>query len=149
VACPGPADYLSQLTPVLPHIDTFLPNDDEAALILGETDPVAQADAFHGMGAKRVVITRGEHGAVSVSDGLRVKLGTYPIAFVDGTGGGDAFDSGYIAGLIDGLDEIGCLRLASAVGASCVRRTGATLGVFNRPEADAFIEAHDLFIERC
>ncbi|MFO0960283.1 MAG: carbohydrate kinase family protein [Isosphaeraceae bacterium] len=149
VACPGPSDYLRRLEPILQHTDVFLPNDDEAALILGETDPVAQADAFHGMGAKRVIITCGEHGAVSVSDGLRVKLGTYPIEFVDGTGGGDAFDSGYIAGLIDGLDELACLRLASAVGASCVRATGATLGVFQRAEADAFIAAHDLLIERC
>ncbi len=148
VACPGPSDYLERLRPVLPHTDVFLPNDDEAALILGETDPIAQADAFHAMGARHVVITRGEHGAISVSDGLRVRLGTYPVTFVDGTGGGDAFDAGYIAGLVDGLDELARLRLASAVGASCVRAVGTTAGVFRRPEADAFIAAHDLMIEK-
>lgn len=147
VACPGPADYLRRLEPVLPHVDVFLPNDDEAALILGVDDPVEQAEAFHAMGARRVVITRGEHGAVSVSDGLRVRLGTYPVEFVDATGGGDAFDAGYIAGLIDGRDELSCLRLASAVGASCVRAVGTTAGIFTRAEADAFIAAHDLRID--
>jgi sugar/nucleoside kinase (ribokinase family) len=146
VACPGPADYLSRLRPVLPHTDVFLPNDDEAGLILGQADPVAQAEAFHALGARRVVITRGEHGAVSVSSGLRVRLGTYPVPFVDGTGGGDAFDAGYIAGLIDGLDELSCLRLASAIGASCVRAVGTTAGVFTRTEADAFIAERDLTI---
>ena len=97
VATPGPGDYLRHLRPVLPQTDVFLPNTDEAALILGETDPVRQALAFHDLGARRVVITRGEHGAVAVSDALRVRLGTYPVPFVDGSGGGDAFDAGYIA----------------------------------------------------
>jgi sugar/nucleoside kinase (ribokinase family) len=147
VATPGPADYLRLLRPVLPETDVFLPNTDEAALILGETDAVRQAEAFHALGAKRVVITRGDRGAVSVSADARVQLGTYPVTFVDGTGGGDAFDAGYIAGLLDGLSELDCLRLASAVGASCVRAVGTTAGVFTRPEADAFLRRHDLAVE--
>lgn len=144
VATPGPADYLPLLRPVLPETDVFLPNTDEAALILGETDPVRQAEAFHALGARRVVITCGDRGAVTVSDALRARLGTYPVTYVDGTGGGDAFDSGYIAGLLDGLSESDCLKLASAVGASCVRAVGTTAGIFTRPEADAFIRQHEL-----
>jgi sugar/nucleoside kinase (ribokinase family) len=148
VATPGPADYLRHLRPVLPETDVFLPNTDEASLILGESEPVRQADAFRALGARRVVVTCGERGAVAVSDALRIRLGTYPVTFVDGTGGGDAFDSGYIAGLLDGLPELECLKLASAVGASCVRAIGTTAGVFTRPEADAFIRSHELDVER-
>jgi sugar/nucleoside kinase (ribokinase family) len=149
VACPGPADYLSQLKPVLPHTDVFLPNSDEAALILGgETDAVRQAEAFRSMGAARVVITRGEHGSISLSEANRLKLGVYPVDYVDGTGSGDAFDAGYIAGLISGLDEPGCLKLASALGASCVRAVGTTAGIFSRPEADRFIAEHNLPVEQ-
>ncbi len=147
VCTPGPADYLEHLRPILSETDVFLPNTDEAALILGETDPVRQARVFHAMGARRVVITCGSKGAVVISDGLKARLGTYPIEFVDGTGGGDAFDAGYIAGLLDGLDEVACLKLASAVGASCVRAVGTTAGLFTRPEADAFIARHPLSIE--
>jgi sugar/nucleoside kinase (ribokinase family) len=132
---------------VLPHTDLFVPNTDEAALILGESDPIRQAQAFHDMGARRVVVTRGSQGAIAVSDILRVRLGTYPVTFVDGTGGGDAFVAGYMAGLLDGLPEIDCLRLASAVGASCVRAVGASAGVFTRAEADAFIAGHALAVE--
>ena len=137
MATPGPGDYLPLLRPVLPETDVFLPNTDEAALILGESDPLRQALAFRDLGARRVVITRGEHGAIAASETLRVRLGTYPVPFLDGSGGGDAFDAGYIAGLLDGLDEQGCLKLASAVGASCVRAVGTTAGVFTRTEADA------------
>ncbi len=147
VAIPGPGHYLEPLRAVLPHTDLFLPNTDEAALILGETDPIRQALAFHDLGARRVVVTRGSKGAIAVSDALRVHLGTYPVTFVDGTGGGDAFVAGYIAGLLDDLPELDCLKLASAVGASCVRAVGASAGVFTRAEADAFVAQHDLAVE--
>ena len=147
VATPGPADYLRHLKAVLPETDVFLPNSDESALILGLSDPVRQAEAFRDLGAKRVVITCGDRGSVAVSDALRVRLGTYPVPFVDGTGGGDAFDAGYIAGLLDGLPELDCLKLASAVGASCVRAVGTTAGIFTRPEADAFLRRNELAVD--
>jgi sugar/nucleoside kinase (ribokinase family) len=147
VATPGPGAYLRHLWPLLPEVDVFLPNTDEATLILGEPEPALQARMFHDLGARRVVITMGENGAVVVSDEMRARLGTYPIPYVDGSGGGDAFDAGYIAGLLDGLDELGCLKLASAVGASCVRAIGTTAGVFTREEADLFIAQNKLRVE--
>jgi sugar/nucleoside kinase (ribokinase family) len=93
------------------------------------------------------VITRGELGVVSVSDALQVRLGAYPIPFVDGSGGGDAFNAGYIAGLLEGRSELDCLQLASALGASCVRAVGTTAGVFTRAEADEFIGRNELVID--
>lgn len=147
VATPGPADYLPSLTPVLPHVDVFLPNTDEARLILDEPDPRKQAEEFRKLGASRVVITLGKDGSISVSDDLKVKLGAFPVEFVDGTGGGDAFDAGYIAGLVEGRDERGCLQLASALGASCVRSIGTTTGVFTRDEANAFLRDNVLPIQ--
>jgi sugar/nucleoside kinase (ribokinase family) len=147
VATPGPGHYFEPLKVVLPHTDVFVPNADEAELILGESDPVRQAQIFHDMGARRVVITRGELGVVSVSDTLRVTLGTYPVPFVDGSGGGDAFNAGYILGLLQGRSELDCLKLASAIGASCVRAVGTTAGVFTRQEAEDFIQSHELTVE--
>jgi sugar/nucleoside kinase (ribokinase family) len=147
VCTPGPGDYLRHLRPVLAETDVFLPNADEAALILGETDPVRQARAFRDLGAGRVVITCGDRGAVALSEALQARLGTYPVPFVDGTGGGDAFDAGYIVGLLEGRPEIDCLKLASAVGASCVRAVGTTAGVFTRPEAEVFLRRNELSVE--
>jgi sugar/nucleoside kinase (ribokinase family) len=144
VAVPGPGEYRPRIEAVLPFCDVFLPNADEAALILGLRDPVAAARTFHEMGARRVVITDGAAGAVCWSDTLRARLGVYPIEYVDGSGSGDAFDAGYIAGLLDGLDELGCLKLATAIGASCVRAVGTTAGIFTRDEADRFIAQHEL-----
>ncbi len=147
VVTPGPGDYAPALRRVLPHVDVFLPNTDESTLILGTPDPLRQALLFREMGAKRVVVTRGDQGAIAVSDAIRVRVGTYSVPFVDGTGGGDAFDSGYIAGLVEGRSELDCLHLASAMGASCVRAVGTTAGIFTRVEADEFIAARDLPID--
>jgi sugar/nucleoside kinase (ribokinase family) len=99
------------------------------------------------MGARRVVITRGDHGLISVSDEQSLRVGAYPVDFVDGSGGGDAFNAGYIVGLLEDRSELDCLKLASAVGASCVRAVGTTAGVFDRSEAEEFLRRHELAVE--
>ncbi len=76
-----------------------------------------------------------------------MKSAVYPTEFVGGTGSGDAFDAGFIAGLLAGEDMAGCLRWGSALGASCVRSITATESVFTRPEAEAFMRQHELKIE--
>ena len=38
--------------------------------------------------------------------------------------------------LLQGLPPADCLRLASALGASCVRAVGTTPGVFTRPDTE-------------
>jgi sugar/nucleoside kinase (ribokinase family) len=149
VVTPGPGrDYLAALAPLLPHTDVFLPNTDEAKLMTGEADPLRQAERFRALGAGTVVITLGGDGALLVSARERLRVGTYPIEFVDGTGGGDAFDAGYICGLLRGAPTDDCLRLASALGASCVRAVGTTPGVFTCAECEEFLRRHTLRIER-
>lgn len=148
VATPGKADYLSKLTRLLPHVDVFLPNNDEAELILAEHDPLRQAEAFRKIGAGTVVITMGGEGALLVNDRVRLRAGVYPVEYVDGSGGGDAFDAGYIYGLLHGLDAEGCLKVASALGASCVRAIGTTPGVFTEAECREFMGEKMLRVER-
>jgi sugar/nucleoside kinase (ribokinase family) len=126
----------------------FTPNEDEAEQITGESDPVKQAEVFRRLGARAVAITMGGDGAVLVTEGVRLRADVYPVEFVDGSGGGDAFDAGYIYGLLHGLDAEGCLRIASALGASCVRAIGTTPGVFTRAECEEFMRRIDLRIER-
>lgn len=147
VAVSGPRDYLSELERLLPYVDVFLPNYDEAEKISGECVPWRQAERFHQLGAGTVVITQGGEGSVLVNDKVRLRAGTYPIEFVDGCGGGDAFDAGYIYGLLHGMETEDCLRYASALGASCVRAVGATPGVFTRDECEAFLRSHSLQLE--
>lgn len=146
VGIPGPGEYLSRLEKVLPLVDVFLPNTDEAHVILGIDAPQQQALRFHELGAKTVVITRGEAGSVLVNAKHRLEAGIFRMDYVDGSGSGDAFDAGYIIGLLRGCDETGCLTLASALGASCVRSIGTTAGVFTRSGCEAFLAHNQLKI---
>lgn len=149
IVLPGPqGDHWERLAAVLPDTDVFLPNTDEAAIITGLKDPLAQAERFRSAGAKTVVITCGGEGSVLVSDGLRLRAGIYSVEYRGGTGSGDAFDAGYIVGLLRGEDHAGCLRWGSAVGASCVRAISATDSVFTRAEAEQFMCEQTLKIEQ-
>lgn len=148
VVIPGPGDYRARLEAVLPWTDYFFPNDDEARTITGLSDPRAQAEAFVAAGARTVIITCGSRGAlVATRDGLW-RAGTHSVEFVDGTGSGDAFAAGWIYGLRQGADPLGCLQYGSASGAQCVTAMGATTGVFSARELEAFVAAHPLAIER-
>lgn len=146
VVLPGAGDFRRRLEPVLRWTDVFLPNSDEARLITGLDDPLAQAEELRRWGAATVVITCGREGAVLVSDANRVRSGGHAVEFVDGTGSGDAFAAGYIHALLNGRDELECLRYGSALGASCVRACGATTGVFDAAELARFLELNELAV---
>ncbi len=147
VVLPGPGDHWRQLEGLLAETDLFLPNTDEAKVITGLDDPVAQADRFRAAGAKTVVITCGEHGTVLVNDHVRLRAGIFRMNYVGGAGSGDAFDAGYIAALLAGGDERTCLAWGSALGASCVRAVGTTEGVFNKAEVEAYLASNRLEIK--
>lgn len=146
VVLPGEGDHMAALEPVLSETDVFLPNHDEAAAITGHADPVRQAETFLEAGAGTVVITQGTIGTLLMSNDLRLRAATYPVEFVGGTGAGDAFDAGYIAGLLEGAEPRRCLQWGSALGASCVRAIGATQSVLTRNQAEAWINEKKLEI---
>lgn len=147
VVIPDPRNTWPQLLQVLPQTDVFLPNFDEAVQLTGLSDPVAQGKRFCAAGAGTVVITCGGQGAILQTSEDCWRSGIFPVEFVDGTGSGDAFAAGYITGLLERASPRRCLEIGSALGASCVRRPGATTGVFHRGELDEFLANHRLKIE--
>jgi sugar/nucleoside kinase (ribokinase family) len=148
VVTPGPGDYLPWLEPLLPEVDIFLPNNHEAELITGEKDPLRQAQIFHRLGAGTAIITLGDKGAVLVDASQKLRADAFKTTYVDGAGGGDAFAAGYICGLLQGLDAVGCLTVGSALGASCVTAIGTTTGVFTKGKCEEFLRKNTLRVER-
>jgi sugar/nucleoside kinase (ribokinase family) len=133
------AEELKQL---LPCVDYFLPNHDEARIITGESDELAQLGAFRAFGSSCVVITQGKSGAVATKEGLFWKCGAYPVNCIDPSGSGDAFSAGIITGIVHGWAMPQTLRYASALGASATRAVGTTAGVFSPAEAGEFVVSH-------
>lgn len=130
------------LAAVLPEVDFFTPNDHEAQLLTGEQEPRAQAEYLLGAGCGTAIITQGEKGVLLARADQVLELPAFSLPMVDGSGAGDAFAAGLIAGLLRDWELGECLRLASAVGASACTKLGCTPGVFTWAEAEVFLRDH-------
>jgi sugar/nucleoside kinase (ribokinase family) len=142
VVLPQQINDFSGLRTILPHVDYFLPNDDEAARIAGSTNIAEQTAHLLDWGAQTVVITQGGRGVDAARRQDRWHLDPYPMQVVDTTGGGDAFAAGFISGLLRGWDLPDMLRAGAALGASAVRAIGTTTGVFTADQLRAFMATH-------
>lgn len=127
---------LDALMSVLKDIDVFIVNSQEARLLTG----VSSASVTETM--KRiahetpgiVVVTDGENGAYvspAVSDEQKIYFApAYETNPVNTTGAGDAFGSGFVAGLIHFDNDITrALQLASLNSGHVVREMGAQAGL--------------------
>jgi sugar/nucleoside kinase (ribokinase family) len=146
VVIPTGFTYNGELEAVLPHTDVFLPNNDEAEMLTGETDPIRQAEALRGRGTRTVVVTMGGDGLLFAEEQQIWQARHFPSQVVDQTGAGDAFCAGFIAGMVRGLDLPGCIHYGSALGASCVRSIGCYEGVFGEGQAAEFLQENRLEI---
>jgi sugar/nucleoside kinase (ribokinase family) len=140
----GADDSVKALRPVLPHVDCFLPNQDEARLVTGHDNPADQARALLELGCASVVITCGAEGAVYADPARVIRVRPFPVEVVDGSGAGDAFTAGIILGLIEGWPAERRLRFAAALGGSACRGLGCTGTVFTRDEALAAADSVQL-----
>ena len=129
---------------LLPHVDYFLPNEDEARALTGERDPVEQAMRFHEAGARTVIVKRGARGALVSDPGGAFELPAPPVDVVEPSGAGDAFAAGLVLGVLESWDIERQVCFASALGASACTALGCWAGVFTRDEADAFLARHPL-----
>jgi sugar/nucleoside kinase (ribokinase family) len=111
---------------VLPHLDLFLSNLQEAELITGCKDPQSAAAYFHQKGARGVIIKLGKDGCFYSSGEEGVHLPA-PQAknLVDTTGAGDAFGAGLMAGLRQGRGIPDACSLGNEWGARNVEFLGA------------------------
>lgn len=147
VIVPQQQKDLSSFQFLLPYIDYFLPNDDEAARITGQTAPVAQARALRDGGVGTVIVTRGSRGVLAADAEGMWRCGVYEVNGVDPSGCGDAFTAGVIVSILRGADMPATLRYATALGASAMRAVGTTGGLFTGTQAAQFIETHPLNVE--
>ncbi|NQT53477.1 carbohydrate kinase family protein [bacterium] len=141
------ADCRQALTPLLPFIDYFLPNNDEARALTGQERQEDQARDLLADGVGTVIVTRGANGVLAAWGDRMWKTKTFAMDVVDPSGSGDAFDSGVVTGILRGWDLPTTLAYASALGASAVRAVGTTAGVFTQREAQAFLATRQLALE--
>ena len=145
----GTPPKIEEVSQLLPYIDLFLPNNDEATMLTGSQDPSEQAKILGRFNPDAtIVITQGGAGAVARRGSLVLRAEAFKVEAIDGAGAGDAFDAGFLVGMLEGWPLEDSLRFASALGASCTRALGCHTSVFSYAEAVAFVAQNHLAIER-
>ncbi len=112
-------------------VDYVLLNRAEALLYSRRETLAGAIDAWRRTD-RPVVIKLGAHGSRAVGGGVDASAAAVRARAVETTGAGDAFNAGFLAGALGGLDLQGALRLGNRLGALSTRRAGGIAGLPRR-----------------
>jgi sugar/nucleoside kinase (ribokinase family) len=117
-----------ELMRTLALMDVLIMNDSEARQLANESNLIRAAKAAIRMGPKIIIIKKGEHGALLVTEQMIFSAPAYPLETInDPTGAGDTFAGGFIGWLakMDDLSEENLKRAVvygSTMASFCVER---------------------------
>lgn len=144
VLTPAPARKLPQT--MWPLVDYLVLNETELAFYSGRNradtkeEALAAAQQLLKLGTGAVVVTRGSHGGLVVTQKATFAYAPFPVEAVDSTGAGDSFCAALITGLTEGMPLDKSVRFASASGALACTRFGAHPSLPWRHEVEALLE---------
>ena len=130
----------SRCKEALRDVDIFLPNEREAALMTGESEPQRMLQGFEGMGFKTVALKLGTRGAALLAAGEIMFCAPLSVDSVDSTGAGDCFDAGFLFAWLRGADPQTCLKTGAICGALSTRKLGGIAGFPTIAELNARLE---------
>ena len=113
-------ETVDPLFEILPRLDVFLPNLDEARNILGlepKTGPERAAEILLDMGVKIVAIKMGKDGCWVANRENIEYVPAFDVKVVDTTGAGDNFNAGFVSSYINGRPLRDCAIIGSATAA--------------------------------
>lgn len=109
-------EALDILRALYPLVDLTKPSLDDAARLFGPgLAPEAYLDAFHGLGARAVLLSMGAGGVWRSDAAGRTFYAAQPVAAPDATGAGDAFWAGLLLATLDGQPAAIQIRFAQEV----------------------------------
>jgi sugar/nucleoside kinase (ribokinase family) len=104
-----------ELMKTMKHMDAIIVNDSEARLLTHEPNLIKAAKKMIKMGPRIIIIKKGEHGAMLITEDTIFSAPAYPLETIfDPTGAGDSFAGGFI-GWITRTDDLSTDNLKRAV----------------------------------
>ena len=107
----------TQLRRALPQVTVAVGNRAECEVAVGETDPLAAAEALLDFGLELAVVKLGPDGALARTRSETVVIPAFSVPVVNGLGAGDGFGGSLCNGLLAGWPVAEILRYANAAGA--------------------------------
>jgi 2-dehydro-3-deoxygluconokinase len=117
------------LAELLKVTDNLLLDEKEARLITQMDDLHAAAGWFQESGVKTVVIKRGAMGSIIHTEKKEFEIPALPVPteeIVEEIGAGDAYDAGFLHGLLSGWTTELCAAFATATATSTLRGSGGS-----------------------
>lgn len=132
---------LAGLGDVLRLLDVLILNREEAILLTGKgTETKELLQLLRKAGPGIVIVTDGSKGAALFDGETILTIRPLPtVKVVETTGAGDAFGSGFVAGLARGLDTRQSLLLSMLNAEHVIAELGAKNHILNKEEADALL----------
>ena len=138
----------AELKETLKLMDVFVINESEARQLTNEPNLIKAAKTIIQFGPKVVIVKKGEHGALLITERTVFSAPAYPLEVInDPTGAGDSFAGGFIGWIArtDDLSEENFKRAViygSALASFCVERFG-----LERLKDLTYLEIQDRFRE--
>lgn len=123
------ADLMPGARAFLPHVDYFLPNEEQALMITGSSGAEEAAVKLLAEGPSGVLVTLGAEGSLVATPSGVTRVPALDVPVVDTTGCGDAYCAGFVAGLLGGRDVVASARLGTAVAARVAGGLGSDAGL--------------------
>ena len=125
---------LKAIEPLVRNSFVMMPNAIELELLTGESHYPEGAAMLLDMGVKIVAVKLGRKGCYITNGQEKKTLPAFKVQVVDTTGAGDAFNAGFLYGLIHDKNLVECGRLGNFVASRCVMKMGAREGLPTKKE---------------
>lgn len=125
---------------ILPGVDIVLTGKEEAEIIFGIDDEEEIFSSFFAFGIKTIALKMGKMGCRVAGSNQKHIVQPFKVSrVIDTIGAGDAFDAGFLAGVLEKKTLLECGILGNAMGAFAVTTTGDIDGLPDRDELTLFI----------
>ena len=134
-------ELISVQKKVIQYVDIFVSTSTEASFITGKKAADESLNKILDLGPKIVLIRMKNHYLAGSVEGI-LKIPMFIVKAVDTSGAGDAFDAGFLTGLIKNWPLEKAVLLGSAVAAIKVTKIGTRTGLPSFEEAVNFMTSY-------
>jgi ribokinase len=120
---------LARLRPIIKKTSVMMPNSGEIAVLTGKCDYRAGARLLINEGVEILAVKLGSKGCYVTNGYEDYMVKPFKVKVLDTTGAGDAFDAGFIYGLLSGKDINGAGKIGNLVASRSITAMGARAGL--------------------